>query len=158
MQRIGNAKLLALDVDGVMTDGGVYISDGGLEYKKFSIRDGLGLKLILEKGVKVAIISSSKSRAVEFRAKSLGIDEIHIGVDDKLSVLHHIVNKYKLTFSDVIFIGDDLVDIKCMESVGIPVTVKNGHQRVKEKSVYVTKNRGGDGAVREICDLILGKV
>lgn len=152
---LSNVKLLVLDVDGVLTDGAVYISDEGREYKKFSIHDGLGLKLIQDNGIKVAIISSSESKAVTFRAQALGILEIHIGVNNKLSILDQIVKKYTIGWPDVIYVGDDLVDLECMEQVGLPMSVANGHNIIKGKSVYVTKSNGGNGAVREICDLIL---
>jgi 3-deoxy-D-manno-octulosonate 8-phosphate phosphatase (KDO 8-P phosphatase) len=104
-------KLLALDSDGVLTDGGVYVSDEGTEYRRFSIKDGLGLRRLMQEGIHVAIVSSAAGGAVEHRARRLNIKEVHCGVEDKLRALTEICKRYEVTFEEVAFIGDDVTDV-----------------------------------------------
>lgn len=149
-------RFLVTDVDGVLTDGGVYMNESGEIMKKFSIYDGLGIKLILEKGIKFAVISSSFSNAIVQRLKKLGInDDVYVGVSNKLEVLKSLSETYDIPLECFLYIGDDLVDIPCLENVGFPIAVKNSVKKVKEKAIYITETSGGKGAVREICDMLV---
>lgn len=148
-------KLLILDVDGVMTDGRIIMDDAGRETKNFNVRDGHGLKILQRYGVKVAILTGRKSKVVEHRAKDLDIKDIYQKVYNKKEVFEKILKKQKLSADEVAFIGDDIVDVPVLKSVGFSVAVSDAHDVVKKSVHYVTKNRGGNGAVREICEMIL---
>jgi 3-deoxy-D-manno-octulosonate 8-phosphate phosphatase (KDO 8-P phosphatase) len=146
-------KLVVSDVDGIMTDGGVFYDENGNITKRFSIYDGQGIKMLLEKGVKVAIISASNSKATYHRFNQLGVNSISIGIKEKLNEYHTILHNMGITSEQSIYVGDDLVDINCMKIAGISITVPNAIKEIKEIADYITKKNGGDGAFREICDL-----
>jgi 3-deoxy-D-manno-octulosonate 8-phosphate phosphatase (KDO 8-P phosphatase) len=148
-------KLLVLDVDGVLTDGGLYYSDRGEESKKFNVKDGQGLKLLMQSGVQVAIITASESLATQHRAKTLGIQHVFRGVEDKLSTLKDLCVQLDLQPSQVAHVGDDVNDLPILNWVGCPLTVADAMPINREKAIYVTQLKGGLGAVREICDLLL---
>ncbi len=153
-ERLAKIRLLALDVDGVLTDGGLYYSGSGEELKKFNVKDGLGLKHVMQRGIAVAIISSSNSEATLHRASKLGIIHVYIGVEDKPSKLCLLCEQLGIELSQVAYMGDDLVDLAVMKAVGCPISVADAVIPVQEASVYVTSKLGGQGAVREICDLL----
>ena len=153
--RLSQVKLLALDVDGVLTDGGLYYTDTGEELKKFNVKDGLGLKLIMQAGIVVAIITASTANATRHRAKKLGIPHVFVGVENKLFVLQQLCEDLGFDLSQVAYMGDDINDLPIMESVGCPLTVADAILTNREKAIYVTQLAGGRGAVREICDLLL---
>jgi 3-deoxy-D-manno-octulosonate 8-phosphate phosphatase (KDO 8-P phosphatase) len=153
--RLSEVKLLALDVDGVLTDGGLYYTDKGEEIKKFNVKDGLGIKLLITSGIEVAIISASNSTSVLHRAKKLGINHTFLGVEDKLLTLDNLCKKLNITLEQVAYIGDDLNDIVVLQAVGCPLTVADAMSANKALAIYVTKQAGGQGAVREICDHFL---
>ncbi len=150
-----NIRLVATDVDGVLTDGGLYYSDSGKETKKFNVWDGLGLTLLKESGLVTAIITMDHTRLVAFRAAKLGVSEIHQGVKDKLVVLKELSSKYEISLEEIAYLGDDLTDLPALLAVGFSATPANGRSSVREKVQYVCKAQGGDGAVREVADLIL---
>lgn len=152
---LSNVKLLVTDVDGVLTDGKIYISDDGGSFKSYSIYDGLGLKLLMDHEIRVVIISSSKSESVRHRANSLGIENVYTGIVNKSDLLKKICTEMGVLREEVVYVGDDLVDLKCMDDVGYPIAVKNAVKEVKLKSVYITSFRGGEGAIREVCEIIL---
>lgn len=148
-------RLLILDVDGVMTDGRIIINEHGEEIKCFHVRDGHGLKLLLGAGIDVVIISGRKSKTVEYRAKELGIREIYQGVKEKESLCRELLQRKKLTRDQVCCMGDDLTDLPMFNQAGIFIAVADAAAEVRDAAIYVTKNRGGNGAVREVCELIL---
>ncbi len=148
-------RLLVLDVDGVLTDGSIVYDHNGNQVQGFFVRDGLGIKLLLDAGVKVAIISARSSKALTKRCHELGIDMVYQGVKDKVSCLKKIMTSLSLSNEQVCGIGDDLVDLPFLGKCGLSVTVKDAPNEVKEQVDLVTKNQGGRGAVREICELIL---
>lgn len=154
--RIKKIRLIALDSDGVLTDSGIYINSEGFEFRKFNIKDGLGIKLLIESGFIVAVISSSSSEAVFHRANTLGIDNIFIGVQDKLFTLQQLCSKLSINLVEVAYIGDDLPDIPVLESVGFSCCPNDAIEIIKGKVHYISGKNGGQGAVRDICDLILG--
>src|SRR5688572_18312051 len=148
-------KLLALDVDGVLTDGRLYFSNSGEEMKSFSTLDGQGIKLLQGSGVIVALISARSSQLVSNRASNLGIQYVLQGSDNKLETLTGIMQKLELDFSEVAYVGDDLPDLACIRKVALGVTVPNGHWLIKKMAFCTTTCSGGSGAVREVCDWIL---
>ena len=148
-------KFLLLDVDGVMTDGKVYIDDDGRETRAFNIQDGHGITLLRKAGIRVGIISGRSSRAVDIRAKQLSIEVVHQAVDDKLKVYEQILTRYQLKDEEVAYIGDDLIDCPLLQRVGLSVAVANAHEIVKRSVDWVTKRDGGAGAVREVVDHLL---
>lgn len=154
----GRIKLLLLDCDGVLTDGGVYYTGEGDELRRFSIKDGTGIRRLLDSGIGVGIISASSATPVLCRARQLGIDEVHIGVDDKVSVALRIVKSKGINLSEVAYIGDDLADILILQIVGVPLAVGDATDRVREMAKYVTSLPGGHGAVREVSDLIMNAI
>ena len=149
-----NIKLLILDVDGVMTDGGIILSDTNSESKKFFAQDGHGVMIIRELGIEVAIISGRYSKAVEHRGKELGFKTIIQNSRNKLEDYEkNFSEKYNL--KDVCFVGDDIVDINLLKSVGLAITVPNAnYNKLLEYTDWMTPRKGGCGAVRDVCDLI----
>ncbi|MDH6058052.1 KdsC family phosphatase [Umezakia ovalisporum] len=151
-QRLAQIKLLALDVDGVLTDGGLYYTETGEELKKFNVKDGMGLKLIMQAGIQVAIITNSTSPTVLHRAKKLGISHVFLGAEDKLSVLENLCQQLHINLEQVAYIGDDINDLPVLKAVGCPLTVADAIPENLSVAIYVTKKLGGCGAVREVCD------
>jgi 3-deoxy-D-manno-octulosonate 8-phosphate phosphatase (KDO 8-P phosphatase) len=154
-ERLMNLSTLLLDVDGVLTDGRIVYTDHGDEIKAFDVKDGLGLRMLMDAGIQVGIITGRKSPALLKRCQNLGITLVYDGVSDKDKVLHLLMQEKKLSPDTLAFAGDDLPDIRIMKSVGFPIAVRNAHPLVKETALYVTESAGGNGAVREICELIL---
>jgi YrbI family 3-deoxy-D-manno-octulosonate 8-phosphate phosphatase len=154
-QKVAKIRLLILDVDGVLTDGKIIVDDKGSEIKNFDVKDGQGLKFLLKAGFEVAIISGRESRAVEIRANGLGIKEIYQGIEDKKSVLDRLIRDRAIKIDEVCCIGDDIPDIPMFDQVGLSVAVSNAVPEALDAADFITKNKGGDGAVREVCELIL---
>lgn len=153
--RLGQIKLLSLDVDGVMTDGGLYYTDDGLQFRKFNVKDGLGIKRAIQAGVQVCIISASKATSTLTRAEHLGIQHVRIGAQDKLSELRDIAAQLGIDLHEAAHMGDDLTDVELMKGVGMALTVADAVPEVLATADYVTTKAGGKGAVREICDLMV---
>ncbi len=150
-----NIKLLILDVDGVLTDGKLYIGENSEEIKAYNIKDGLGMCILMENGVEIAIITGRSSKSVENRMTNLGIKHLYQGKLAKRESYEKLLTDLKLTPEEVAYIGDDLIDIPVMTKVGLPVAVADAHSKAKEIAKHITTNIGGNGAVREVCDLIL---
>lgn len=148
-------KLLVLDVDGVLTDGTIYYSDGGEQLKAFNIQDGLGVKMLQASGVQVAIISARSSRAVERRAQELGIARIYQGAAVKLAAFDDLLRSLSLSADQTAYVGDDLPDLPLLRRCGLAVSVPDAPEAVRKHAHYVTRRAGGRGAVRELCELIL---
>jgi len=148
-------KLLVLDVDGVMTNGCIILTDRGEEIKCFHVRDGLGLKLLMNAGIEVAIITGRSSKVVMKRAEEIGITEVHQGVSDKAALLSSLMRRKGVEKKQTCAMGDDLPDLPMFRVAGMAVAVADAAFEVREAAVVVTKNRGGMGAVREVCEMIL---
>jgi 3-deoxy-D-manno-octulosonate 8-phosphate phosphatase (KDO 8-P phosphatase) len=148
-------RLLALDVDGVLTDSQLYFGNDGEELKSFSTLDGQGIKLLQDNGIVVALITARESALVARRAANLGIKHVYQGRHDKLTALQDLTRDLALDLSEVAYIGDDLPDLACIRRVGLGITVPNGHGSVKQYARMITAARGGQGAVREVCDFLL---
>lgn len=154
-RRLGGVRLLSLDVDGILTDGGLYFADNGLTLRKFNVKDGQGIKHVLEAGIEIAVISAGTQEAIRRRMESLGIPHIFTGVPDKLEALTGLCRRLDIDLADVIHMGDDVNDLPVMEVVGYPITVPDAVAEALDGAVYVTTRMGGAGAVREICDLLV---
>lgn len=148
-------RLLILDVDGVLTDGRLYYADDGVELKTFNIQDGLGLRMLDASGVAIAIVSGRRSKAVELRAENLGVQHVFQGVSDKLSVFQQLLIRLSLGAHSAAAIGDDLPDLPVLRRCGLSACVPEAPALVRERVHYVTQERGGHGAVREVCELIM---
>lgn len=148
-------KLLILDVDGVLTDGSIILDNEGNEFKVFHVRDGHGIKMLEKAGVKVAIITGRHSKVVERRAHELGITEVYQRCHIKSVAYEHLLEKIGLNNEEVAYMGDDVVDIPIFRRVGLSVAVADATEETKASAMMVTKNRGGRGAVREVCEFIL---
>jgi 3-deoxy-D-manno-octulosonate 8-phosphate phosphatase (KDO 8-P phosphatase) len=155
LQRAAEVKLVLFDVDGVLTDGRLYIDNRGEEYKSFNSRDGHGMKMLQRNGVQIGIITGRNSRIVEHRTTELGIKHVHQGALDKLPVYEELVKRLNLNHGQVAFVGDDVVDLPIMLRVGFAVAVADAHQLVKRHAHWVTPNTGGCGAARQVCELIM---
>jgi 3-deoxy-D-manno-octulosonate 8-phosphate phosphatase (KDO 8-P phosphatase) len=152
--RLRAVRLLCLDVDGVLTDGHLYWSDGNVWSQRFSVRDGYGIKLLQERGIAIAILSGGDVRSARARAQSLGIQHAYFGIDDKVAAYRDVAGAVGVTLDETAFIGDELVDIPLLTQVGFSATVPDAVDEVRRVVHYVTRRPGGDGAVRELCDLI----
>ena len=148
-------KILLLDVDGVLTDGGIILIGDSQEAKRFNVQDGIGINLSQVAGLKVGIITSRNSTVVQRRAAELKIDDVFQGVDYKPQVLDVLLEKHRIEANQTAYIGDDIQDISIMKRVGIPIAVQNAAQEVKDHSAYVTNLCGGQGAVREAIEWLL---
>jgi 3-deoxy-D-manno-octulosonate 8-phosphate phosphatase (KDO 8-P phosphatase) len=155
LQKARDIKLLVLDVDGVLTDGRLWYGNNNEELKAFDIQDGLGIKLLMSAGIDVAIITGRSSALVARRGSELGIRHIIQGREDKLVALRGLCTELNIELATVAYMGDDLPDLSAIRAVGLGITVANGHRLVAPHAAYQTTRGGGDGAVREICDLLL---
>lgn len=147
--------LVLLDVDGVLTAGQVIYDDTGQETKVFHVRDGLGIRMLMEAGLTVGIVTGRRSMALVHRCKNLGINLLKDGVRDKAAALEDILKETGVSASATAFVGDDLPDLPIMHRVGVPIAVGDAHERVKQAAVLTTQANGGQGAVREISERIL---
>lgn len=155
IEKAKKIKLMAFDVDGVMTDGSITLDENGVEYKTFNAKDGQGLVRMAESGFVTAIITARNNGTVAHRAKSLSITELHQGKKFKLPVLEELRKKYNLSYDEISYMGDDLPDICCLEKVGLACCPGDAVNEVKEVCNFVAQKNGGRGAVRELCDFVL---
>ena len=156
--RMRRVKMLLLDVDGVMTDGGIILGPGEIEMKRFNTLDGMGITLARAAGLRVGILTGRRSEAVTKRAKELKIDEVQEGSNHKEKGYQHILKKYGLRDEEIAYVGDDVFDIPILKRVGFAVCVATGADDAKRVSHYITHRKGGDGAVREVVELLLEKM
>ena len=153
--RARGIKLAAFDVDGVLTDGTLYLADGGEEIKAFNSLDGHGMKMLRESGVELAIITGRTSRIVELRAKNLGIGLVYQGVEDKARAFAELLAARRLDAAAVAYMGDDVVDLPVLTRCGLAMSVPEAPLFVRQRVHYVSRAGGGRGAVREVCELIM---
>jgi len=155
MRRARDTRLLALDVDGVLTDGGVYVLEDGTEFRRFDIKDGLGLQRLMACGIQVAIISASTATPVVHRAARLGISRVYLGAADKLETLQTLCAELGLSLDQVAYMGDDLTDLPVLECVGLACAPIDAAPIVRRAAVLITQSPGGQGAVRELTELLM---
>jgi len=154
-KRLKKIRLLISDIDGVLTDGSIIIDDLGKETKKFSVRDGLGFFLARQGGLKTAFLTAGGSKALEFRAKACGIDYVIKNRPYKLAAFKELCRLAKVTPAEVLYVGDDLIDLPVITKAGIGVAVADAVPEVRHSADYITKKAGGQGAVREVVEKIL---
>ncbi len=154
-QRASKVKLIAFDVDGILSDGRLILGNKGEEFKAFYTQDGQGLVMMLKAGFELAIITGRSSNIVEQRMKELGIKHVYQGIGDKLAVLEIILEETGFTADQAAYMGDDLPDLPVIKRVGLGITVADAHEFVQQHADLRTQRNGGRGAVREVCDLIL---
>lgn len=154
-ERAKKIKVLILDVDGVLSDGRIYLDDRGGEYKAFYVHDGLGIKLLQQADITVAVITSRNSPIVAQRMENLGVKHVYQGCSDKVVALAELLDLLQLTPEQAAYVGDDLVDIPVLRKVGLSIAVANATATVKEYAFWHTKKKGGKGAVREVCEFLL---
>ena len=147
-----NIKLVAFDVDGVLTDGSLTFDENGHEYKTFNAKDGQGIVNLNNAGIITAIITARNNGTVEHRAKNLSIKELHQGSKNKIETLEGIMNKYKISFDEIAYMGDDLPDICILEKVGLKGCPADAVEEVKAVANFISSKNGGRGAVREFCE------
>ncbi|MFT6867734.1 MAG: 3-deoxy-D-manno-octulosonate 8-phosphate phosphatase (KDO 8-P phosphatase) [Cyclobacteriaceae bacterium] len=153
MDKRKEIKLLVLDVDGTLTDGGIYVTEEGSQFKKFHAHDGLGIRLAMRSGVEVGIISHSHvAEMVTQRANMLGIKHLYVGQEEKLEVLQGWMKNLKLSYEQIAFIGDDVNDLEIIQHVGFSACPENAVERIKKAVDVVLTRKGGDAAVREFID------
>ena len=155
LEKAALIKLVIFDVDGVLTDGSIFIGDGGEEYKAFHSRDGLGMKMLHATGVEIGIITARTARVVEHRMASLGITHVYQGRLDKLSACEEILHVLNIRFEQTAYVGDDVVDLPVMKKVGLAVAVEDAHPMAKQHAHWQTGHTGGRGAARDVCELIM---
>jgi 3-deoxy-D-manno-octulosonate 8-phosphate phosphatase (KDO 8-P phosphatase) len=155
LEKARQIRLVVFDIDGVLTDGGLILGDSGDEYKVFNVRDGQGLVMLRDSGCYIAVISARKTKIVSDRMAALGIEHICQGRNDKGRVLSELMEKLKLTREQTAYIGDDFLDLPAMNRAGLAIAVADAHPLVKEHAHWTTTARGGHGAAREICELIM---
>ena len=155
MTEFADIRLLVMDVDGIMTDGKITYTSDGQELKSFNIKDGLGIKRAQASGIETAIITGRTSPMVERRALELGIAHLVQGREDKLAALSDLLDQINLSLDQVAYIGDDLPDLTAIESVGLGACPADAATEVKSKANWVSTRGGGDGCVRELCDLLV---
>ena len=153
--KLKKIKLLLLDVDGVLTDGGIIYNDNGTETKVFNVKDGLGIKLLMDAGIHLGIVTGRRSNALYSRCKDLGINIIYDGVDNKIDVLDALLDQTGVSVEEVAFIGDDLPDLALMKIIGLSIAVGDAQKTILDNADMVTSAKGGYGAVREACEAIL---
>ena len=155
-EKIPEIKVFLTDCDGCLTDGGMYYSENGDELKRFNALDGMGFRLLREKGILTGVITGEKKELNRRRSKKLNLDILEQGVQDKLCMVEKLCQKYDISLQNVAYIGDDINDLDVIKAVGFGCSVPNGIEEVKKAAMYVTKRWGGQGAVREVIDKVLG--
>jgi 3-deoxy-D-manno-octulosonate 8-phosphate phosphatase (KDO 8-P phosphatase) len=155
LEKIKSVAVLILDVDGVLTDGGIIFDDDGRETKRFDVRDGHGLKMLMRYDIEVILLTGRTSKVVERRAADLGIKDVYQGVRNKLEVFEEILRKRAISNEAAAFMGDDVMDVPVLRRVGFSATVADAMEDVKKVVDYVSEKPGGRGAVREVCEIIL---
>lgn len=155
MERLQAVKAVILDVDGVLTDGGIYYDPTGREIKRFHVTDGLGIELLRHAGIRVAILSGRVSEALTRRAAELKVAECYQGVRDKKAQIEKLRQQWQLKADELLYVGDDLNDLPAFETVGVRVAVANAVAELKQRAHYTTQASGGNGAVREVCEWLL---
>jgi 3-deoxy-D-manno-octulosonate 8-phosphate phosphatase (KDO 8-P phosphatase) len=155
LERAKAIKLVIFDVDGVLTDGSLFLGDDGLEYNAFNSRDGHGMKMLQESGITVAIITGRSSKVVDYRMESLGIKHVYQGQQDKRVAFAEILDKLQLTPQQVAYVGDDVVDLPVMSKVGLAIAVQDAHPMVLKHAHWQTPHCGGRGAGRDVCEMLM---
>lgn len=151
-QKLRNISCFVFDVDGVLTDGSLILLQTGEQARTMNIRDGYALQLAVKKGYRIVIISGGKSEAVKTRLNGLGIEDVFLGIEDKISTLKNVISKNNLATENILYMGDDLPDIAPMKLCGIASCPADAATEIKEISIYVSDKKGGEGCVRDVIE------
>ena len=154
-KRAARLKLMAFDVDGVLSEGSLFYTDEGIEMKAFNSLDGLGMNLLKKAGITVAVITGRKARCVEMRMQNLGITLLYQGVTNKLEILHKLLDELGISAEEAGYMGDDIIDLRIMDACGFSATPVDSHDLAKRYARFISCKPGGRGAVREVCEFIL---
>ena len=154
-EKLKKIKLIGFDVNGVFTDGKIYINENGEESKAFHTQDGQGIRNLIEIGIKVLVISGRKSKAAEKRMIELGVNDYFLGYREKKEIFLKKIKDYQIKLTECAFVGDDISDGDILDIVEFPIAVSNGRDEIKKSAFYTTQKSGGNGAIREISDLII---
>ena len=155
LDKAAGIRLIIFDVDGVLTDGSLFVGDDGQEYKAFNSRDGHGIKMLKKYGVEVAIITGRTSQVVEHRMENLGVEHVYQGKLDKLPAYEELAAKLGISPAETAYVGDDVVDLPVMRRVGLAIAVQDAHPLVRTHSHWQTPSPGGRGAARDVCEMLM---
>ncbi len=155
LDSLRNIKAFVLDIDGVLTDATILVTETGEQLRRFNVRDGYAMQLAVKKGYLICVISGGKSQTVTLRLKGLGITDVHLGVDKKLDVYRNFISERGLTDQQVMYMGDDIPDIPVMKVVGAPTCPADAVEEVKAASMYISARNGGCGCVREVIEKVM---
>ena len=155
LEKAKNIRVVIFDVDGVLTDGSLFMGDDGQEYKAFNSRDGHGMKMLQRNGVDIAIITGRTSNVVNHRIADLGIKHVYQGQLDKMVAYTHLIEALDLQSEQIAYVGDDVVDLPVMQQVGLAIAVQDAHPLVKKHAHWQTPSGGGRGAARDVCEMIM---
>lgn len=155
LRAFANIKLLFLDVDGVLTDGTVLVTEQGEQLRRFSIKDGYAIQLAVKRGLHIVIISGGKSNGVLHRLNGLGVTDVFLNVADKLTTMQEVVRRYQVAWSETAFMGDDIPDLACLKQVGLPLCPQDAVEEIKAVCDYISPKRGGEGCVRDVIEKML---
>jgi 3-deoxy-D-manno-octulosonate 8-phosphate phosphatase (KDO 8-P phosphatase) len=154
-KKAATIQLVIFDIDGVLTDGSLFLGDDGQQYKAFNSKDGHGLKMLQQSGTPVAIITAKQSNVVKIRMDELGVKHVYQGQIHKVDALEKIMDELSVKPEHIAYVGDDVIDLPVMVRVGLPIAVADAHDFVKRHALWVTTHKGGRGAAREVCEAIL---
>ncbi|MBD1430861.1 MULTISPECIES: KdsC family phosphatase [Sphingobacterium] len=153
--KLKSVKCVVLDVDGVLTNGDILVTEEGNQLRTFNVKDGYAIQYAIKQGVDIFVITGAKSQGVKLRFEGLGVKETFLGISDKWTLLRELLEKYDYNTEEVLFVGDDMPDYICMQKVGIAVSPADAVEDIKKVSSYVSKLKGGEGVVREILEKLL---
>ena len=155
LQKLHDARAFVFDVDGVLTDGRVHVTESGEQLRQFNIKDGYALQLAVKRGYPVAVISGAKSHGVRLRLQGLGITNIHLAIDNKTEIFQNFLHENGLTSDQIVYMGDDVPDLPVMKQVGLPVCPADASDDIKAVSIYISPKNGGNGCARDIIEKVL---
>jgi len=155
LSEFAKIRAVFLDVDGVLTDGTVTVTEQGEQLRRFSIKDGYAIQLAVKKGLFIVVITGGKSQGILLRLEGLGVKEVHLGVSDKLTLMQSLIRSHGFAVEETLFMGDDMPDFDCMQAVGLPVCPNDAVEEIKTIAKYVSPKRGGEGCVRDVLEKIL---
>lgn len=155
LTKLKNIKCIVLDVDGVLTDGSILANESGEQLRTFNVKDGYAIQYAVKKGLEIFVITGAKSLGVQKRFEGLGVKEVHLGISDKMMLLDQLLDSYGFSFSDLMFIGDDMPDYSCMQLAAVAVAPADAVEDIKKIAHYVSVKKGGEGVVREMVEKVM---
>jgi 3-deoxy-D-manno-octulosonate 8-phosphate phosphatase (KDO 8-P phosphatase) len=154
-ERLNHIRCFVLDIDGVLTDGSLHVLQDGIMLRKMNIKDGYALQLAAKKGYFIFVISGSNAEGAKKRLENLGITEVYLNCKNKLAQLENLMIHYKISFDEILYMGDDMPDLEVMQKCGVPTCPSDAVHQVKSASIYVSEKKGGEGAVRDVIEQVM---